>query len=235
MALLEVIDLKKVFEGQRRPALDGVSFALDRKEVLAIVGESGSGKSTLARAVVRLIEPTTGRVLFDGRDITHERQRDLISFRKRAQILFQDPASALDPRMTVREALLEPLSIHRLDASSARVEALLSRVSLDPGLAPRFPHELSGGQKQRVALARALAVEPELLVLDEPLALLDVLAAAEMLELLEQLRESSATSYLFISHDPRAVSRIASRIAVLSAGRVASLSEAPPPRPSDTR
>jgi peptide/nickel transport system ATP-binding protein len=228
MALLSVVDLAKRFEGRPHPAVEGVTFDIEPRETLAIVGRSGSGKSTIARLITRLIAPTAGRILFDGRDITHATRGELLSVRKRMQILFQDPGAALDPRMTVEQAVREPLHIHdagRNGSERNRVEEFLRLVHLDAGLISRYPHELSGGQKQRVQLARALAVRPELLVMDEPLSALDVLVGAELLELLAALRESLGTAYVLISHDLRAVRHFASRVAVLHRGRIVEMKE----------
>lgn len=209
-------------------AVRDVTLKVERGEVLAVVGESGSGKSTLARLMVRLERPSEGRILFEGVDVTSMSRRRLISIRRSLQITFQDPGAALDPRMTVRESMSEPLAIHGLlrDGTERRAEDLLNRVGLAPDLMARYPHELSGGQKQRIGLARALAVAPRVLVLDEPLSALDTLAQQEVLDLLTRLRKELGLTYVFISHDLRAVRRIATRIAVMSAGRIVEVADA---------
>ncbi|MEZ4301615.1 MAG: ATP-binding cassette domain-containing protein [Polyangiaceae bacterium] len=230
--LLVVERLSKVFpirqglfgDPQFLHAVEDVSFYLRRSETLGIVGESGSGKSTLARAVLRLTEPTFGRVLFDDRDITRMSQADLRPIRRRMQIIFQDPSAALNPRMTVREIVGEGLSIFRMakdDAeATALVEKALSLTGLPPETMPRFPHELSGGQKQRVGIARALAVKPELLVCDEPLSALDVSVQAQIMNLLLRLQRDLGLSMLFISHDLRAVAHTSHRVAVMFLGKI---------------
>ena len=205
-------------------AVEDVSFYLRRSETLGIVGESGSGKSTLARAVLRLTEPTFGRVVFDGQDITTMSHADLRPLRRRMQIVFQDPSAALNPRMTVRELVGEGISIFRMAKDDAEATALVERalalVSLPPEILARFPHELSGGQKQRVGIARALAVKPELLVCDEPLSALDVSVQAQILNLLLRLQRDLGLSMLFISHDLRVVAHTSHRVAVMFLGRV---------------
>lgn len=205
-------------------AVEDVSFYLRRSETLGIVGESGSGKSTLARAVLRLTEPTFGRVVFDGQDITRMSHAELRPMRRRMQIVFQDPSSALNPRMTVRELVGEGISIFRMAKDDAEATALVEKalgiVSLPPEVMGRFPHELSGGQKQRVGIARALAVKPELLVCDEPVSALDVSVQAQILNLLLRLQRDLGLSMLFISHDLRVVAHTSHRVAVMFLGRV---------------
>ncbi|MFO0587472.1 MAG: oligopeptide/dipeptide ABC transporter ATP-binding protein [Polyangiaceae bacterium] len=205
-------------------AVEDVSFYLRRSETLGIVGESGSGKSTLARAILRLTEPTFGRVVFDEKEITRMSLADLRPMRRRMQIIFQDPAAALNPRMTVRECVAEGLSIFRLvkdDAEmDAAIEKALATVGLPPETMARFPHELSGGQKQRVGIARALAVKPELLVCDEPVSALDVSIQAQILNLLLRLQRDLGLSMLFISHDLRVVAHTSHRVAVMFLGRI---------------
>ncbi len=201
--------------------LDRISFTLQPGEMLGIVGESGSGKSTLARAVLRLLEPARGRLRFRGRDLPALPERELRAVRREMQIVFQDPGSSLDPRMTVASIVAEPLAVHRLERRSRREESalrLLRAVELGPELLHRYPHELSGGQAQRVALARALATEPALLVLDEALSALDVSLQAQMANLLRNLQRSLAIACLFISHDLRLAAYLCNRIGVLSRG-----------------
>ena len=228
--LLEVQDLVVHYPGGglfRRGApvcaVNGVSFTVARGETLALVGESGSGKSSLARAVLRLQDKQGGTVRFGGADLFALQGRALRAERRRLQIVFQDPASSLNPRMRIGEAVAEGLAIHALAPRAewpARVAALLGEVGLDPALAARWPHELSGGQKQRVAIARALAVEPELLVLDEAVSALDVSVQAQVLALLTALQQRRGLAYLFIAHDLAVVAQVAHRVAVLYAGRV---------------
>ncbi|MBK8005489.1 MAG: ATP-binding cassette domain-containing protein [Gemmatimonadetes bacterium] len=228
--LLEVQDLVVHYPGGglfRRGApvcaVNGVSFSVARGETLALVGESGSGKSSLARTILRLQAKQGGTVRFGGTDLFALRGRALRAERRRLQIVFQDPASSLNPRMRIGDAVAEGLAIHALAPRAewpARVAALLGEVGLDPALAARWPHELSGGQKQRVAIARALAVEPALVVLDEAVSALDVSVQAQVLTLLTTLQQRRGLAYLFIAHDLAVVAQVAHRVAVLYAGRV---------------
>jgi peptide/nickel transport system ATP-binding protein len=207
-------------------AVNGVSLSIRRGEALALVGESGSGKTTFGRCLMRLMEPTSGSIQFDGVDFLSLRGNDLRRFRRRLQIVFQDPAGSLNPRMTVGAAVREPIEVHRLArgaAAKADVRRLFEEVGLDAGLYDRYPHELSGGQKQRVGIARALAVQPEFLVLDEPVSALDVSVQAQVLTLLDRLRTTRALTYLFIAHDLAVVRHIADRVAVMYLGRIVEL------------
>jgi oligopeptide/dipeptide ABC transporter ATP-binding protein len=232
--LVDVQGLVKHFPGPRaflglgRPravvrAVDGVSFAIVSGQTLGLVGESGCGKSTVARAILRLIEPDAGRVALDGQDVLALGPRELRALRRRMQIVFQDPYGSLNPRMTVRQTLAEPLAIHHI-ASRAQAErrilALLEEVGLDPGFATSYAHELSGGQRQRVGIARALSVEPQFLVLDEPVSALDVSVQAQVLNLLADLQQRRRLTYLFIAHDLAVVKHVADHVAVMYLGKI---------------
>ena len=207
-------------------ALAGVTFQVRRGETLGVVGESGSGKSTLGRVLLRLVEPTFGRVLWNGVDVTRMPERELRKHRRKMQIVFQDPRSSLDPRMTVREIVGEGLVLFDLAGRSAlddRVAEMLRRVGLDGSMMDRYPHELSGGQRQRIAIARALAVEPDFVVCDEPVSALDVSVQSQIVNLLEEIQEDSNVAYLFVSHDLRLVEVTAHRTAVMYLGRIVEL------------
>ena len=219
--LLDARDLVKVFGAHR--AVDGVSFTVAAGETLALVGESGSGKTTTGRMALRLIEPTSGQVLFDGRDVGTLSARALRALRRRMQIVFQDPAESLSPWMRVGALVREGLDVHGIAEGSeaeTRVRRLLEEVGLRPELAARYPHELSGGQRQRVSIARALAVEPALIVCDEVVSALDVSVQAQVLNLLIELQRARSVAYLFISHDLAVVERLADRVAVMRQGRI---------------
>jgi oligopeptide transport system ATP-binding protein len=205
-------------------ALSGASFYVRDRETFGVVGESGSGKSTLGRCLLRLVEPTFGRVVFDGRDITALGPGEMRSMRQRMQIVFQNPFASLDPNFTVRASVGEGIEVFRLARSRAemteRVDTVLEQVGLDPRIANRYPHELSGGQCQRVAIARALAVRPDFIVLDEPLSSLDLSVQAQILNLLDDLQESLGLSLLLISHDLRAVQYLSHRLCVMVHGKI---------------
>jgi peptide/nickel transport system ATP-binding protein/oligopeptide transport system ATP-binding protein len=222
--LLEVERLVKHFPARGRGvvhAVDGVTLSVAAGETLGVVGESGSGKSTVARLILRLLEPTSGVIRVDGEDVSHASRRALRTIRRRVQIVFQDPYSSLDPRMTARAIVAEPLRIAgRSREIGARVPEVLGLVGLGPEHESRFPHELSGGQRQRVGIARALVVEPELLVLDEPVSSLDGSIQAQILNLLVDLQARLGLAYLFIAHDLAVVRHLADRIAVMHLGHI---------------
>jgi oligopeptide transport system ATP-binding protein len=205
-------------------AVDGVSIRVRRGETVGLVGESGCGKSTLGRLVLRLIEPTFGRVVFDGRDIVPLRPSDMRPLRRKMQIIFQDPYSSLNPRMTVREIVGEAIQIHKLAASKndeeEMVAGLLRKVGLRPEAMGRYPHEFSGGQRQRIGIARALAVQPQFIVCDEPISALDVSIQAQIVNLLMDLQDELGVAYLFISHDLRVVRHISQRVCVMYLGKI---------------
>jgi oligopeptide transport system ATP-binding protein len=237
-SLLEVRRLKKHFPvrggflGRERAAIravDGITFWLGRAQTLGLVGESGSGKTTAGRTLLRLIEPSGGEALFEGRDIFAMDRKELRRMRRRAQIVFQDPFASLNPRMTVGDAIREVLRVHRLAkgrAAEARVRELLEIVGLSPLHADRYPHEFSGGQRQRIGIARALSVEPDFIVCDEPVSALDVSVQAQVLNLLESLQQKLGLAYLFIAHDLSVVEHVSDRIAVMYLGRIVEMGDA---------
>jgi len=232
-ALLEVQDLYKWFPikggllGRTRDyvkAVDGATLSVEKGETLGVVGESGCGKTTLGRTVLKLTEPTKGRILFDGKDISRLKGRKAKPLRKRMQIVFQDPYASLDPRQTVRSALTEPMRIHHLARSRAdaerQAEMLIAKVGLNPDHLARYPHEFSGGQRQRIAVARALAVSPDFIVLDEPTSSLDVSVQSQILNLLKVLQTELGLTYMFISHNLSVIKHVSDRVAVMYLGRI---------------
>ena len=239
MALLEVTNLKVHFPVNAGPflrardfvrAVDGVSFTIAPGETVGLVGESGCGKTTLGRAVVRLIEPTDGRIVFEGEDLTRLKGSALRARRRKFQMIFQDPYGSLNPRATVRNIIGEALDIHRLAPSAAarreRVDSLLQDVGLDHAHAQRYPHEFSGGQRQRIGIARALAVEPKLIVCDEPVSSLDVSVQAQIVNLLRDLQQEHGIAYLFVAHDLAVVRHLSRRILVMYLGKIVEAGEA---------
>ncbi len=207
-------------------AVNGISLKVKRGETLGIVGESGCGKSTAGRSIIRLYEPTAGQIIFEGKDVTKAQGNDLMELRRNMQMIFQDPYASLNPRMTVGDIVAEALDIHKLASGQKRtnrIYELLKIVGLNPEHANRFPHEFSGGQRQRIGIARALAVNPSLIICDEPISALDVSIQAQVVNMLEELQEKLGLTYLFIAHDLSMVKYISHRIAVMYLGRIVEL------------
>ena len=210
-------------------AVDGVSLDIKAGETLGLVGESGCGKSTLGRAILRLTQPTSGQVLFRGQDLAGLSNSAMREQRRHLQIIFQDPYASLNPRMTVGQIVSEPIETFRLargEAKKKRVQELLEMVGLSTRFLKRYPHEFSGGQRQRIGIARALAVDPDFIVADEPISALDVSIQAQIMNLLDRLRRGKSLTYLFISHDLRAVQHVSDRVAVMYLGKIVELAEA---------
>jgi peptide/nickel transport system ATP-binding protein len=238
MPLLEVRHLSKTFSRRKGffaatsivRAVDDVSFSIEKGETFGLVGESGSGKTTTGRCILRLVEPSGGEVLFDGRDVLKLSRGDLRRARRDMQIVFQDPYSSLNPRMRVADIVEEPLIIHKLGTKAERrerVRQLIALVGLNPDHLLRYPHEFSGGQRQRIGLARALALNPSLVIADEPVSALDVSVQAQVVNLLMELQERLKLTYLFIAHDLRLVEHICSRVAVMYLGKIVEMGETP--------
>ena len=237
MPLLEVDGLKKHFPIRKGffsrasgsvYAVDGVSFSIGRGETLGLVGESGCGKSTVGRTVLRLLEPTQGTIKVSGQDITQLDTQDLLPYRRRLQMIYQDPYASLNPRMTAGEIVGEPLIVHDLGAPEERkdrVAALFERVGLRPEAVNSYPHEFSGGQRQRIGIARALSLNPELIVGDEPVSALDVSIQAQIINLLMDLQDEFKLSYLFVAHDLAVVEHISHRVAVMYLGRIVEMTD----------
>src|SRR5438067_8343699 len=236
-ALLDVHGLTKVYPaagglgGARQPvrAVDDVSFHVGEREMFGLVGESGCGKTTVARCVLNLIPATSGEVYFEGRDLLRLPRREMRAVRRRLQVVFQDPYSSLDPRMSIRATLLEPLEIHRVGTPrerEARVAELLDRVGLPRSALRRFPHEFSGGQRQRIGIARALALSPRLVIADEPVSALDLSVRAQVINLMLDLQRDLGLAYLFIAHDLTLVRHVCHRIAVMYRGQIVEMADA---------
>lgn len=224
--ILETINLKKYFSTKTGMlhAVDDVSFKLERGKTLGVVGESGCGKSTLGRAILRLHEPTDGKIIFDGQDITHLSQKEMRRMRRDMQIIFQDPYASLDPRQTVFDIIAEPLKKQKICKNKKELTEKVKELMQVSGIAQRlinsYPHELDGGRRQRIGIARALALDPKLIVCDEPVSALDVSIQAQVLNLLEDLQEERKLTYIFITHDLSVVNHLADEIAVMYLGRL---------------
>ena len=235
--IVQAVNLQKIFDVDKKflsgksrqlKAVDGVSFDIARGETFGLVGESGCGKTTVGRMLVRLYEPTNGKVLFDGDDISHLSQKELLPYRRRIQMIFQDPYASLNPRMTVSDIVQEPLLMNR-DFSAkdrdARARELVEVVGLKPDHLDRYPHEFSGGQRQRIGIARALANSPEFIVCDEPISALDVSIQAQVVNMLEELQQKFGFSYLFVSHDLSMVRHISHRVGVMYLGHMVEMAD----------
>jgi oligopeptide/dipeptide ABC transporter ATP-binding protein len=233
---IEVKNLKKWFwtgtarRGRKEAvrAVDDVSFSIKKREVLGLVGESGCGKTTCGKVILRIMDPTEGQILFDGRDITHLDRRNLKQLRRRMMIIYQDPFGSLDPRMTVKKTIAEPMQVHRTIPSAEmedRIVEIMGKVGLSADQRSRYPHEFSGGQRQRIGIARALAINPDFIVADEPVSALDVSIQAQILNLLQDLQKEFGITLLFISHDLSVVRHISDRVAVMYLGKIVEMAQ----------
>lgn len=235
--ILDVKNLKKYFRVNNGlfsktisnvKAVDDVSFYISKGETLGLVGESGCGKTTCGRTILKLYEPTSGQIIYDGNDITSLNNKKMIEYRKKMQVIFQDPYASLDPRMTVGDIVGQPIDVHKLmntKEKGERIQYLLNRVGLNSEHANRYPHEFSGGQRQRIGIARALAVKPEFIVCDEPISALDVSIQAQVVNMLEDLQAELGLTYLFIAHDLSMVKHISHRVGVMYLGKMVELAE----------
>ncbi|QQE80388.1 ABC transporter ATP-binding protein [Alicyclobacillus sp. SO9] len=235
--LLQVQDLRKYFPIKKGvlqrtvgnvKAVDGISFEVQKGQTLGVVGESGCGKSTMGRSILRLLEPTSGVVSFEGQNVVNMSKSKMQAMRREMQIVFQDPYASLNPRFSVAQTLMEPMVIHGLHTPKQRMErvrSLLERVGLDAEYASRYPHEFSGGQRQRIGIARALALNPKLIILDEPVAALDVSVQSQVLNLLEDLQDEFNLTYIFVAHDLSVVRHISDRVLVMYLGKMAELAD----------
>ncbi len=225
-SLLEINNLTKYFAGNIK-ALDDVSFSINRGETLGLVGESGCGKTTLGRTIIKLYEPDSGKIIYNNQDITRLSPKQMLPFRKKIQMIFQDPYASLNPRMTAGDIIRESMIIHGVpkNEQSERVNKLLQLVGLNSEQAGRYPHEFSGGQRQRIGIARALAVEPEFIICDEPISALDVSIQAQIVNMLCDLQNEMGLTYLFIAHDLSMVRHISSRVAVMYLGKIVEIAD----------
>lgn len=229
--LVEVRNLSKWFWtrgalfGQKEAirAVDGISFSIRKREVFSLVGESGCGKTTCGKVILRIVDATAGNIYFDGHDITHLRRKEMVKFRRRMMIIYQDPFGSLDPRMTVGATIAEPMEVHKFASKKRRQEKVIQtmkKVGLTPDQMDRYPHEFSGGQRQRIGIARALATNPQFIVADEPVSALDVSIQAQIINLLQDLRQEFGLTLLFIAHDLSVVKHISDRVAVMYLGKI---------------